>query len=119
MLRDNTEIFAPTLFEILAKLGVDDEGLSHGFQLQKFERIEPDVFIWMVRGARTYLVTIADGGSLIPDMLYLAKWSGVKAEGLELLMPEGTNPGHFPGIKDGYDYVKVYRLPKGYEHINV
>jgi hypothetical protein len=117
MLRDNTELFASEFSDVLRKLGAEDAYEPDGFQLQKFERIEPDVFIWMLSGMRTYVVTIIDGGSHAPDKRWLAEWSGgVKVEDFELLVFDDESSST---LEDGYDFIQVYRLPQDYDHTDL
>lgn len=120
MLRDNSESFASDFSKKLAELGIKDVQSPRAFQLQKFERIEPDVFVWMLSGNRTYVVTIVDGGSGAPDLNWLSNWSGgVKVEDMEPLTPKGVDRIGYPGLKDGYDFVQVYRLPEDYDHTDL
>lgn len=120
MLRDNHESFAPEFSKILSRLGIKDAGLLHGFQLLKFERIDPDAFVWMVRAENTYVVTIVDGGTPAPNANWLADWSGgLRADDLEHLTPAGVDSTGFRGLEDGFDYVQVYLVPKDYDHCEV
>lgn len=117
MLRDNHEAFAPEFSKILHQLGVEDEGMSRGFQLLKFERLEPDVFVWMLRGRGNYIATIADDSSSAPSLDWLADWSnGLKPEDFELLVPDDDGREKYVGLEDGYDFVQVYVLPQDYDH---
>ena len=115
MLRDNTEMFASELDNLFTKLELADEDSTDWFQLQKYERLEPDVFAWMVRRRHTYLLTLADGGSDQPSIEWLAKWcNGLKAEQLECISADAAIDSR--GIQDGFDYIRVYRLPDSYDH---
>ena len=116
MLRDNTESFAPEFADILLRLGVEEDVVTTSFQLLKFERLEPDLFVWLLRGTHTYLMTIADGGSDMPNSQWLAQWAGVATNDLSQLSPQSTGLLRLRGMKDGYDFVHVYQLPAGYEY---
>ncbi len=119
MLRDNNTNFSPDFKNILSRLGVDDEQNTDALHLDKFECLDFDSFVWMLSGKRTYVVTICDGGSGVPDRKWLANWCrGVAVEELEPLTPDGIDWIGYPGLEDGYDFVQVYRLPDSYDHLD-
>ncbi len=112
MLRDNTETFAPELSRILSQFGIEST-TENEYQLLKFERIEPDVFVWMFAGAEgSYILTLADGGSNHPDRNWLSTWAkGLAKEDLEYIEANEK-------IIDGHDSVLLYRLPVDYDYLD-
>ncbi len=115
MLRDYTEGLTPELDEIFDQVGLADGDSEYRFLLQKFERVEPDVFIWMIRKKHTYILTITDGGSNVPSMQWLAKWCDIlNPQDLECVT-EGLSADP-RGMQNGFDYVQIYRLPDDYDH---
>lgn len=116
MIRDTTEIFGKDLWVILEKLGVSspDTNERQSFQLMKFERMTPDVFVWMLRNDETYIVTISDIETDHPDNSFLAnRWLAgkVNVNQIETLT---DNDGNIH-IKDNFDTIIVRRLPHDFD----
>jgi hypothetical protein len=73
-LRDNTEIFGKDLWKFLEMVGEipPSDTQRQGFQLMKFDRLSPDVFAWLLRDEKTYLVTLSDRPGDHPSNQFLA-----------------------------------------------
>lgn len=120
MLRHNTESFAPEFAKVLSALGVKNVDENAGFQLLKFERVEPDSFVWLLQDNKaTYVATLQDGGSDVPSTAWLARWTrGLTADQFKRILPRDVDPITYRGLEDDYDYVQVYQLPDDYDHDN-
>jgi len=113
MLRDNSEKFAPDFKIILEEFGISSDA-DHGFQLLKFERVSPDVFVWLLRDYRTFLVTISDRPEdHVTNKEWFSKWlGGYDAKNVVALQ----NINGETLVSDGFDTIQVFELPDDYDH---
>lgn len=116
MLRDNTESFAPDFSDLLKRYGIDDN-IEGSYQLLKFERIQPDIFLWLLRGHKTYLVCISDRpGDIITDKKWIgSQWLNHVNE--KDIVSLKNREGEFY-TDDDFDTVWVYQLADSYDHEN-
>lgn len=116
MLRNLTESFAGDFARLLTKAGVSHR--DSDYQLLKFERISPDMFVWLLKGrSGVLLVTISDISGDIPNIENICEiWleGAVVPDELELV----ASPSGAQYFEDGFDSVSVYRLPANYEHMS-
>lgn len=116
MLRNLTESFAAPLARLLTKAGVTHR--DSDYQLLKFERISPDMFVWLVKArAGVYLITISDVAGDLPNIENICEiWleGTVSADELEMIY----RPTGEPYFEDGFDSVCIYVLPADYEHMS-
>lgn len=116
MLRNLTESFASEFARLLTKAGVSHRDTD--YQLLKFERISPDMFVWLLKGrSGVLLVTISDVAGDIPNIDNICEiWleGAIAPDELEMVY----SPSGAQYFEDGFDSVCVYRLPADYEHMS-
>lgn len=110
MIRDYTESFAPDFSQVLKAFG---RSTSDTYQLLKFERMAPDVFVWLIRDTRTYVMAISDVESDIPNKKRIGEWvGGLDPTNLTELMTESRSKH----AEDNFDKIHLYALPGDYDH---
>jgi hypothetical protein len=116
MLRDNTEQFGAELWRFLEKVGIakPDTAAGMSFQLMKFDRLNPDVFVWLLRNDQTYIVSISDRSSDHPDNQFLAdQWLGGKISATQITTLFDNQ--HNMYLEDGFDTIIIRQLPHDFD----
>ena len=116
MLRNKAENFnSPEITDLLGEVGETVNSSDHSYQLIKYERLDPDSFIWLIERVHdAYVLTVSDREEDLIKKDKIVPWLLNTVEAYELKEMKNENGEYC--LRDKFDYIRIYKLPTNYTY---